>query len=332
MATRLRWGLLSTSRINRVLLPVLRQLERHDVLAVASRDPERARTYARDWSIPHAEASYEALLARDDIDVVYVALPNALHAEWTIKALAAGKHVLCEKPLALSVTEVDAIMAASCRTGLRVAEAFMFRHHSQTHAIRRIVANGDLGEIRTIRAQFGFTLDRPADIRWVSRLGGGVLWDLGVYPLAFARAVLGQEPVTVSASTVIDEHGVDIDAAALVDFAGSRLTFDCSFRSPYRVGVEIVGAEGILSVPVPYRPGPSERVLLSKRNVAEPVSIPIEGAVACRGQLDDMASQVLDGEPPALPLDDSRANVRAMQAAQISARERRQVRIGEVRA
>lgn len=332
MASRLRWGLLSTSRINRVLLPALRDLERHEVRAVASRQPERARAYARDWAIPHADVSYEALLAREDIDVVYVALPNALHAEWTINALEAGKHVLCEKPLALSVTEVDAIMAASRRTGRRVAEAFMFRHHPQTHAIRRMVAGGDLGEIRTIRAQFGFTLDRPHDIRWVRGLGGGVLWDLGVYPLAFARAVLEQEPVAAFASTVLDEHGVDVDVAAIVEFAGSRLTFDCSFRTPYRVGLEIVGSEGVLRVPVPYRPGPSECLELTKRNNTDPVSIPVAGTIACQGQLEDMARQVLDGEPPALPLEDSRANVRATQALHMSAAEGRRVQNAEVRA
>ncbi len=161
MSTKvLNWGLLSTARINRSLIPPLRASKRNHLLAVASRSQESADAYAKEWKIPRAHGSYEALLADPEIDVIYNPLPNHLHAEWTIKAIEAGKHVLCEKPLALSVDDVDAIAAAAQKHGRVVAEAFMYRHHPQTLKVQELVQSGSLGTLKLLRGSFSFVLDR----------------------------------------------------------------------------------------------------------------------------------------------------------------------------
>src|SRR5512133_1486937 len=161
----LNWGLLSTARINRALIPPLQVSKRNQLFAVASRTQEAADKYAREQKIPRAYGSYEALLADPEIDVIYNPLPNHLHAQWTIKAVEAGKHVLCEKPLALSVQEVDAIMAAAQKHGRVVAEAFMYRHHPQTLKVQEIIKSGSLGTLKLIHGSFSFLLTREGDVR-----------------------------------------------------------------------------------------------------------------------------------------------------------------------
>src|SRR5512142_2028017 len=172
----LNWGLLSTAHINRALIPPLQVSKRNQLLAVGSRTQETADSYAREWKIPRAYGSYEALLADPEIDVVYNSLPNHLHAEWTIKAVKAGKHVLCEKPLALSVAEVDAIQAAARKHGRLVAEAFMYRHHPQTLEVQELVKSGSLGILKLVRGSFTYTLSGEGNIRADPALGGGSIW------------------------------------------------------------------------------------------------------------------------------------------------------------
>ncbi|HSM72798.1 MAG TPA: Gfo/Idh/MocA family oxidoreductase, partial [Anaerolineales bacterium] len=188
----LNWGLLSTARINRALIPPLQISKRNRLLAVGSRTQESADAYARDRKIERAHGSYEALLADADIDVIYNSLPNHLHAEWTIKAVEASKHVLCEKPLALSVEEVDAIKAAAHKHGRVVAEAFMYRHHPQTLKVQELVRNGSLGILKLIRGSFSFVLSREGDVRLNPEWGGGSIWDLGCYPISYTRTVVGE--------------------------------------------------------------------------------------------------------------------------------------------
>src|SRR3990170_3418207 len=183
----LRWGLLSTARINQALMAPLGSSTRNRLVAVASRIPERGEAYAREWNIPRAFASYEAMLADPDIDVIFNPLPNRLHAEWTIKAAQAGKHVLCEKPLAITVEEVDAIEAAARQAGVVVAEAFMYRHHPQTLKVRELVDGGAVGDLWLVRGSFTFDLTRESDPRLDPALGGGSIWDVGCYPISCSR-------------------------------------------------------------------------------------------------------------------------------------------------
>ncbi|MBL8049874.1 MAG: Gfo/Idh/MocA family oxidoreductase, partial [Anaerolineales bacterium] len=183
----LNWGLLSTARINRALIKPLRASKRTNLLAVASRNIDSAQAYAHEYKIPRAHGSYEDLLNDPDIDIIYNSLPNHLHAEWTIKALQAGKHVLCEKPLALTLDEVDAMISASQETGNVLAEAFMYRHHAQTLKAKEIVDSGVLGKLQLIKGAFSFFLNREHDYRNFKEMGGGSIWDVGCYPISFTR-------------------------------------------------------------------------------------------------------------------------------------------------
>src|SRR5215213_7800528 len=174
----LNWGLLSTARINKALITPLRASKRNKLAAVASRSQENADAYAKEKKIPRAHGSYEAMLADPEIDVVYISLPNHLHAEWSIKSVEAGKHVLCEKPLALSVEDVDEIQSAARKHGRIVMEAFMYRHHPQTLKVQELVTSGSLGMVKLVRGSFSFVLSGEEDIRLLDpTMGGGSIWD-----------------------------------------------------------------------------------------------------------------------------------------------------------
>ncbi len=325
MTTRaLRWGLLGTARINRALIPPLRASARNELVAVASRNVGRAETYAREWNIPRVFGSYEAMLPDPDIDVVYISLPNALHAEWTIKAAQAGKHVLCEKPLAVTVDEVDAVRAAAAQAGVVVAEAFMYRHHPQTLEVKERVDGGAIGTVRLVRGSFSFTLTRPSDVRLNPALSGGSVWDVGCYPISYARYVIGAEPVEVFGWQVTGSTGVDEGFAGQLRFAGNVVAqFDCSFRAPLRAHMEIVGSEGTIDVPRPFKPGLNEQVLLTRGDEAQAIAIP--GQELYLGEVEDMADAVLLGKDPRVSLADSRGNVAAIVALLRSAREGRPI-------
>ena len=315
----LNWGLLSTARINRALIPPLRASKRNELLAVASRTQDSAEDYARQWKIPRAHGSYEALLADPEIDVIYNSLPNRLHAEWTIQAVEAGKHVLCEKPLALSTDEVDAIKSAAQAHGRVVMEAFMYRHHSQTLKVQEMVKNGSLGDPKLIRGSFSFTLSREGDVRLDPALGGGSIWDVGCYPISYARSVLGANPLEVFGWQVTGPTGIDETFVGQMHFApGIYAQFDSSFVIPFHAFMEIVGSEGTLNIPHPFKPEPDENIYLTRGDKTE--TIKIKGQELYLGEVENMADAILLGEPPRVSLDDSRANVAVIVAMLESAR------------
>ena len=291
----LNWGLLSTARINRAVITPLRGAGRSRLMAVASRETERAKAYAREWNIPRAHGSYEALLADREIDVIYNSLPNHMHAEWSIKALRAGKHVLCEKPLAISVDEVEAMEAAAKETGRVLVEAFMYQHHPQTARVQSLCAQGDLGKLQIIKGAFTFTLTRAGDIRLQKELGSGSIWDVGCYPISYTRMLAREEPVEVGGWQVLDDGGADVTFAGQLRFpSGLIAQFDCGFASPPRAYMEIVGSEGALYVPTPFKPGRRESISLKRGEVTE--TIVIDGGELYSGEVEDM-----EGEKP-LPL------------------------------
>src|SRR5215471_4974594 len=225
---RLRWGLLSTARINRAVIPAIRESARSELAAVASRTADRARAYAAEWDIPRAIGSYEEMLADPSLDALYVPLPNHLHVEWTVRALEAGKHVLCEKPLALSVEDVDRVADACRRTGRTAAEAFMYRHHPLTHAAQAFVSDGRLGTIKTYRGSFSFLLTREGDVRLDPSMGGGSLWDVGCYPVSYSNMLAGRAPVDVFGWQRASGRGVDMEFFGMMRYAdGSVAQFDC---------------------------------------------------------------------------------------------------------
>ncbi len=322
----LNWGLLSTARINRALLTPLRLSKRNRLVAVASRTQEKAEAYARQHHIPRAYGSYEALLADPTIDVIYNPLPNHLHAEWTIRAVEAGKHVLCEKPLALSVQEVETIREAASKHQRIVAEAFMYRSHVQTRRVQEIVTGGLLGEVKLVRGAFSFRLERQEDYRLHPEQGGGSLWDVGCYPLSYARLALGAEPVEVFGWQTTSASGIDETFMAQLRFPGQRyVQFYSSFALPYFVFMEFIGSQGRLYVPNPFNPGRRERLLLTCNGRAR--TITVRGALPYQSEVEDMADAILYHRPPAVSLDDSLANVRAILALFESARSGHNVQL-----
>ena len=317
----LHWGLLSTAHINNALIPPLRASQRNRLLAVASRSRQNADTYAQEKKIGRAYGSYEALLADPEIDVIYNSLPNHLHAEWTIKAVEAGKHVLCEKPLALSVEEVDTVQAAARRHGRVVAEAFMYRHHPQTLKVQELVKAGSLGTVKLIRGAFSYVLSRQGDVRLNPEWGGGSIWDVGCYPISYARSVLGEDPLEVFGQQVIGPTGIDDTFVGQMRFADDVLMqFDSSFIVAFRAFMEIVGKEGTLSIPNPYKPNEKEAIYLTRDRDGKTQTIKIKGQELYLGEVEDMADAILLGKEPRISLEDSRANVRTIAALLESAR------------
>lgn len=320
MSTKLRWGLLCTARINRRLIPAIRAADRAELLAVASRDRARAEAYAFEWGIPRSHGSYEALLADPDVDVVYVSLPNSLHAGWTVRAARAGKHVLCEKPLALSVAECDQIIEAARSAGVVVAEAVMHLYHPLMHKARQLVKEGAVGQVTLVRGAFSFLLDRPDDVRWKPELGGGSLWDLGSYPVSFIRWIAG-DPVEVLGWQTLSASGVDATFAGLLRCDNDVLgLFDSGFRQQFRVQAEIVGTGGRLVIKRPYLLTAESRILFQRGFEEEEIALPEANAYQC--EVEALAAAILDGTSLPVPLHSSRANVATLAALYQSARQR----------
>jgi xylose dehydrogenase (NAD/NADP) len=315
----LNWGLLSTARINRALITPLRASNRNQLAAVASRTQESADQYAREWQIARAHGSYEALLADPEIDVIYNSLPNRFHAEWTIKAVEAGKHVLCEKPLALNTDEVDAVQAAARKHGRVVMEAFMYRHHPQTLKVLELVKSGSLGTLKLVRGSFSFFLSREGDVRLDPALGGGSIWDIGCYPINYTRSILGENPLEVFGWQVTSPTGIDEVFVGQLRFDHNVYTqFDCSFVIPLRWSMEIAGSEGTLNIPSPFKPGLDEKIYLTRGDQTETINIP--GQELYIGEVENMADAILLGKEPRISLEDSRANVKVITSLLESAR------------
>ena len=306
-----RWGLLSTARINRSLIPAIRQSRHSELVAIASRSQAQASAYAHEWGIPKAHGSYEALLSDPEVDVIYNSLPNSLHPEWTIKALEAGKHVLCEKPICLTTDELDQIAAAAQRSGKVVTEAFMYCHHPQTLKVKELVTSGAIGELRLIHGTFSYKLRNPENPRLDLDLGGGSIWDVGCYPISYARWITGSEPEEVFGWQMSNPSGIDLLFAGQMRFPDHVYAqFDSSFDVPFRVLIEIIGSEGIIAIPNPYKPGKNDKITLTRNDETEVIRI--RGQELYIGEVVDMENAILHGQPLHISLADSRGNVAAI--------------------
>ena len=322
----LKWGLLSTARINQAVIGPIRASKRNQLEAVASRSLEKARKYAREWNIPRAFGSYEEMLADPQIDVVYISLPNGLHAEWTIKAAQAGKHILCEKPLALSEQELDAMQAAASRAGVVLAEAFMYRHHPQTLKVKQLVTDGEIGDLQLVRGCFTFNLQNPGDVRLAAELGGGSIWDVGCYPISYARFLVGAEPREVFGWQYSSAAGVDLTFAGQMRFPGDVYAqFDSGFRTPFRAHIEVVGSTGSLLIPTPFKPEQKEKILLRRGDEVKELRMP--GQELYIGEIEDMADAILLGKASRISLADSRGNLTTILALLESAQKGTPVRL-----
>jgi D-xylose 1-dehydrogenase (NADP+, D-xylono-1,5-lactone-forming) len=288
-----KWGLLSTALINEAILAGAAETSDVDVIAVASRDEERARSYADEQGIERSYGSYEGLLADPDVEAVYVSLPNRLHVEWTLKALESGKHVLVEKPFSKHPDQVEEAFNRADAAGLVLSEGFMWRHHPQTRRLVELVREGVAGRVRLVRTTFAFDLATErgtGDTRFDPALDGGALMDVGCYCISGLRLVAG-EPIRARGEQVLGPSGVDVVFTGALAFADGVLGhFDCGFVVPRRAGLEVVGEEATIVVPDPFTPRTLGIDVL--RPGAEPERVPIEPANSYRLELENVSAAI----------------------------------------
>ena len=304
MATALRWGIVGTGMIAGTFAKSLANAQRGVKQAVASRTPERAAEFAKTHGFPTAHGSYEALFADPDVDAVYVGTPHPCHREPVLAALAAGKHVLCEKPMGVTVEECEEMVAAAETAGVVLLEAFMYRVHPQTQRIREIVTSGQLGEVRTVRSCFCYGLGTSYNVRADLGLRGGGLYDVGCYCINFSRMVAGEEPDNVAAIWTLGEtSGVDENLASLMHFPNGIVAhFDVGIRSGGAAYAEILGTEGTLAIPKPWNPDPkqAEMELRLKGQPVETIQI-MDGGTSFTLEADHLAAVVAGECEPLVP-------------------------------
>ncbi|MDR7418108.1 MAG: Gfo/Idh/MocA family oxidoreductase [Armatimonadota bacterium] len=310
----LRWGVLGVANIAvRAVIPAIHAAANARLVAIASRSTTRAQDAAARLGVLRAHGSYEALLADHDVDAVYIPLPNALHLEWTVRCAEAGKHVLCEKPLALTAADGEAMIAACRRRGVVLVEAFMYRFHPRTRRAAQLVAEGAVGDPRLVRAAFTFALRSRDNIRLQADLGGGSLYDVGCYAVNVSRLMLG-EPHAAFAFGQIGPSGVDEVLGGLLQFDGGRVALiDCALTLPRRQEYEVVGSRGRLVVPVAFLPGTADAEIRLTRD-EEPSVITVSGVDQYRLMVEQFGEAVLNGAPPLLPPEDAVANLRVIEA------------------
>jgi D-xylose 1-dehydrogenase (NADP+, D-xylono-1,5-lactone-forming) len=310
---QVKWGIVSTAHINRLFLAGARESPNVEILAVASRDAQRADEYARDNGIERAYGSYEALLSDPDVEAVYISLPNSMHVEWTVRALEAGKHVLCEKPLSRRAADVERAFDVADREQRLLMEAFMYRHNPQTRRLTELVSVGAVGRVRIIRAVFGFVAHDPANVRLSAALGGGALMDVGCYCVSGCRLIAG-EPERVAGEQALggDDDGVDVAFAATMRFANDVIAhFDAGLALVSQDLLEVVGDEGTIRLTDPWhcrRPG----IELIRENANE--RIEIEPANSYRLEAENMSAAIRGQAPLLLDRADAIGQAKSIEA------------------
>ncbi|MCL1693835.1 MAG: Gfo/Idh/MocA family oxidoreductase [Actinomycetia bacterium] len=321
--TKVRWGILSTADIGmKKVTPAIQAAENCDVVAIASRDNERAVAAASELGIPAAYGTYEELLAADDVDAVYIPLPNDLHAEWTTKAAASGKHVLCEKPLALSAAQAEEMAQACEDAGVKLGEAFMYRHHATWVEAVRLVRNGTIGDLQGVQSWFSYYNDDPENIRNRAENGGGAIMDIGCYNINVSRMLFGAEPVRVEAAVRRDPTmKIDTLSSAVLEFpGGGQATFTCSTRSEDYQRVNIVGSAGRIEIEIPFNIQPDRETRIFVTAGGEPpvapatetLVFPAEDQYTIQARL--FAQAILDDTPVPVPTSDAIANMKVIDA------------------
>jgi D-xylose 1-dehydrogenase (NADP+, D-xylono-1,5-lactone-forming) len=317
-----RWGFLSTANINDKLLPGAQASPDLDVVAVASRDAGRAEAYARERGIERAYGSYEELLADPEVEAVYISLPNSMHVDWSVRALEAGKHVLCEKPLSRHPQDVERAFDAAEEAGRILMEAFMYRHNPQTKRLVELVADGAIGRLRLVRAAFSFPLDDASNVRLDAELEGGGLMDVGCYCVSGARLLAG-EPESVYGDQVAAASGVDELFTGMLRFPDDVLAeIDCGLVLSVRDELEAIGEEGSIFLDDPWH---CRTPVLEMRREDSTERIELEPVDSYRLQLENMSAAVRGGEEPLLGREDALRQARVIEALYRSADEGRPV-------
>ena len=328
MAAKVRWGILGCAGIaERALIPAVRASATGELAAIASRDAAKARAWAKRFDIPRAHEDYASLLKDAAVDAVYIPLANHLHAPWTLRALRAAKHVLCEKPIALDAREAETMAAAAEKAGLLLMEAFMYRFHPQVERAIELFRAGEIGAARFVRSAFTFPYDGdPANYRWTPRFGGGALLDVGCYPLSAARLVFGREPVSVFAKGRFHpRRRIDMSTAALLEFPGGSFAHcDSSFEAQFQSRLEIAGSLGRIELPRAFSQkslGVEVRVI--KGDAETVLAVPAASAFA--RMVDHFGEALIAGRPLRYGPRDAVLNMKAIDAVVRSIRSGRPV-------
>ena len=319
---RLRWGVLSTASIGRVkVIPAIQRAPSCEVVAIASRDAATAEAVATQLGIPTAHGSYEALLADPEVDAVYIPLPNHLHAQWAIAAAEAGKHVLCEKPLALSVTDAERMIEVAERASVRLMEAFMYRLHPSWVAVRELVASGRIGRLVAVQSWFSYFNDDPRNIRNIADAGGGALWDIGCYSVDLSRMLFDAEPDRVEGVVVRDPaSGTDVVTSGILGFGTGIASFTCSTRAEDDQRVHVYGTEGRISIEIPFNIPPDRPTRILVTAGGDPPVAPntetltFDRADPYTVEAEAFAVAVLEGREVPVPPADAVANLRVIEA------------------
>jgi D-xylose 1-dehydrogenase (NADP+, D-xylono-1,5-lactone-forming) len=320
------WGILSTAHINRLFVTGAREAENVQIVAVASRSQARADEYARANEIPCAHGSYEALLEDPDVEAVYISLPNSMHIEWSIRALEAGKHVLCEKPLTRRPGEVEHAFDVADRHGRRFMEAFMWRHNPQTRRLTELIAEGAVGRVRMIRAVFGFVADDPRNVRLSRTLDGGALMDVGCYCVSAARLIAG-EPERVGAEQALGGDGVDVAFAATMRHRDDILShFDAGLALASRDLLEVVGDQATLRLEDPWHCRNPGIELIRRDRVTD--RIEIEKTNSYGLEAENLSAAIRGEAEPLLGRADALGQARAIEALYRAAEDHSVVTLG----
>lgn len=315
--SKLRWGVLSTAKIGtQKVIPAMQLSEYCEIAAIASRNLAKAQEIAGQLHIPKAYGSYEAMLADNQIDVVYISLPNQLHVPWSVKALAAGKHVLCEKPISMNITEAEELYnTAQKYPQLKIMEAFMYRFHPQWKMARQLVVDGKIGELNTIQSFFSYNNIDPSNIRNRLECGGGGLMDIGCYCISLARFIFNEEPQRVSGVLEYDpQFKVDRLTSGLLEFKNGTSTFTCATQlTPYQ-RVNIFGSEGRIEIEIPFN-APSDkpcRIWHQRGSDIEEIIFDVCDQYTIQGDL--FSQSVINNRPVPTPLEDAVANMKVIDA------------------
>jgi xylose dehydrogenase (NAD/NADP) len=312
----MKWGILSTADINRLVIPPARDSPKVDLVGVASRDQGRAEDYAAKWEIPRAYGSYEALLADEEVESVYISLPNNLHCEWSIRSVEAGKHVLCEKPMSRHAADVEEAFDAAERAGRILTEAFMYRHNPQTKRLRQLVDEGAVGEIRVVRSCFSYTLFDTENIRLRKDVEGGSLMDVGCYCVNGSRFVAG-EPELVFGQQFVGPSGTDWVFTGSLRSSGDVLAiFDCGTALPNRDELEVIGTEGSLFLDDPWH---AREPVIELRRDGEEERIDLVREDSYRLELENVVDAARGEAELLLGREDAVGNARAIEALFASA-------------
>ena len=320
---KVNWGVISTASIGLTeVLPAMQKGQFTRLIGIASRSLEKAQHAADQLGIPKAYGSYEELLADPEIEAVYIPLPNHLHVPWSIKALESGKHVLCEKPLGMDAADARRLLEASRRfPGLKVMEAFMYRHHPQWPLVMKLVREGEIGELRSIHAFFNYYLVDPANVRNQADIGGGGLLDVGCYAVSVSRLVFAAEPSRALAAMELDpQFKTDRLTAGILEFERGLATFTCSTQLADFQRVNILGSQGQVELDLPFNPLPDRPAYVRLQNLKGTRVLELEICDQYTLQGDVFSKAILDDTPVPTPLEDALANMAVIDALFSSAR------------